>query len=332
MFFIYFGLQTAPRIYDGSKGVTVNGGAGNDTILNTNWLAGNVYEYSSGDGNDVIVGMTSSDTLLISGTTYSTAKSGDNVIVTAGSGKITLEGAASLSSYKIATVKGSSTDTTPSGEDTVPSEDTTPSGDTIISNTKASASVVGTSSADTIKNTGAKASVYGYAGNDSIYNSASSVKVYSGDGNDTINSSGSSVYLDGGAGTDKITISGTGTKNTIYGGAGNDTIYSSNTSGLIYLYAKGDGNDVINGWTAKDTLSITGGAYKLSTVGNNVKVSITGGSAITLVGAKGKTVNVKSASSSTSSIISNTKASASVVGTSSADTIKNTQSTIQQAR
>ncbi len=154
--------------------------------------------------------------------------------------------------------------------------------------------VAGTTSADTIKNTGAKASVYGYAGNDSIYNSASSVKVYAGDGNDTINSSGAALYLDGGAGADKITITGTGTKNTVYGGAGNDTIYSSVTSGLIYFYAKGDGNDVINGWTAKDTLSISGGAYKLSTVSNNVRVSITGGSFVTLVGAKGKTVNVKS--------------------------------------
>ncbi len=80
-------------------------------------------------------------------------------------------------------------------------------------------------------------------------------------------------------------------------------IYSTNAKGVTYLYKKGDGNDVITGWTAKDTLSITGGAYKLSTVGNNVKVSIAGGSFVTLVGAKGKTINVKS--SATSSKLSN---------------------------
>ena len=44
-------------------------------------------------------------------------------------------------------------------------------------------------------------------------------------------------------------------------------------------------------------MTITGGAYKTSTTGSNVIVSVTGGAKITLAGAKGKTVNIKSSSS-----------------------------------
>ena len=40
-------------------------------------------------------------------------------------------------------------------------------------------------------------------------------------------------------------------------------------------------------------LTITGGAYKTSTTGSNVIVSVAGGEKITLVGAKGKSVNIQ---------------------------------------
>ena len=102
--------------------------------------------------------------------------------------------------------------------------------------------------------------------------------------------------INAGAGNDYIHLYSQATKHTVNAGKGNDTIQNYAQGGVTFLYTNGDGNDVINGWTAKDTLSITGGSYKLSTVGNNVKVSITGGSFITLVGAKGTTVNVKASS------------------------------------
>ena len=57
--------------------------------------------YNAGDGNDSIVGFNETSTLEISGALHSTEKSGNDIIVTVGEGKITLEDAASLSSAKI---------------------------------------------------------------------------------------------------------------------------------------------------------------------------------------------------------------------------------------
>ena len=146
--------------------------------------------------------------------------------------------------------------------------------------------------------------MFGYEGNDSITNTGSSVTVYGNEGKDTINSSGSNVLLYGDEDKDIISLSGSGTKNTIIGGTGNDSVYSSVTSGVLYKYAVGDGNDYIKGWTSKDTLTITGGAYKTSTTSSNVIVSVEGGAKITLEGAKGKPINIKSSSSSTSNLVS----------------------------
>ena len=75
--------------------VTISGGAGDDSIYNED--GSNVLiKYNSGDGNDLIEGFGSDSTLQISGSAYSTKKSGKDVIVTVGKGKITLLGAADL--------------------------------------------------------------------------------------------------------------------------------------------------------------------------------------------------------------------------------------------
>ena len=95
--------------------VTMSGGAGNDTIT-----AGGSYKvinYFSGDGYDVITGVTATDTINITGGTYSTVTSGNDVIVRVGSGSMTLKDAVGKS-YKI---NGTPTPTTP----TVPSGSTT---------------------------------------------------------------------------------------------------------------------------------------------------------------------------------------------------------------
>ena len=88
-------------LYKAGVGNTVNGGTGNDTVYNENTIAGNVYEYNSGDGNDLITGFTLSDTLIIAGTTYSTVKSGNNLIVSARKGAVTLQNAATLTGFNI---------------------------------------------------------------------------------------------------------------------------------------------------------------------------------------------------------------------------------------
>ena len=315
------------------KNNTIEGGKGNDYIYSGSYSYENVYVYNAGDGNDYISGFRANDTLVISGTSYSTTTSDKSIIVTAGKGTITLDGAASLSSFTIIETVGGGEDTTPA--DTTPADttpaDTTPSGDddTVIAgvklnNRKNSRFVTGTEYADTIKNTGTKITLFGYEDNDSITNTGSSVTVYGNEGNDTINSSGSNLFIDGGEDNDRISLSGSGTKNTISAGVGNDSIFSSNTSGVMYLYAKGDGNDYIKGWTAKDTLTITGGAFKTSTTNNDVIVSIAGGAKITLAGAKDKTININPSAASVGKSISNTvKAKNVTLATAYADTITN---------
>ena len=94
----------------GSK-VTISGGKGNDTIINNcdsnlipyddNDGSNVIFKYAEGDGNDIIYGFNKNSTLSIGGGSYSTKKSGDNIIVTVVTGKISLMGAASLSAVNI---------------------------------------------------------------------------------------------------------------------------------------------------------------------------------------------------------------------------------------
>ncbi|MBR4152230.1 MAG: hypothetical protein IKT98_04665, partial [Selenomonadaceae bacterium] len=108
-------------VYNHSKYCTINTGAGNDSVYNNegyyctiNTGAGNdlislsygsednVIIYKSGDGNDIVYGFDGDDTLSIIGGSYSTTKSGKNIIVTVDDGEISLVGAASLASVNIA--------------------------------------------------------------------------------------------------------------------------------------------------------------------------------------------------------------------------------------
>ena len=84
-------------IYNDGSYVTINDGAGNDFIYND----GSYVTINGGAGKDTIEGFNETSTLQISGGSYSTTKSGDNIIVTVGKGKISLIGAASLSSVNI---------------------------------------------------------------------------------------------------------------------------------------------------------------------------------------------------------------------------------------
>lgn len=166
---------------------------------------------------------------------------------------------------------------------------------------------------------GALNKVFGGKGNDYIYDNYSNTfnSIDGGDGNDTIISYTGSV--DGGDGNDVITISGPATSS---GGKGNDTIYgvdkggssSSSWNSRLYKYISGDGNDVIIGFKAIDTLRING-AITHSTIksGSDILVSVDGG-VITLKGA---------ASLSTVNIEIKELKDLLVTGTENADTLRN---------
>ncbi|MBR5914102.1 MAG: hypothetical protein IKZ58_07065, partial [Selenomonadaceae bacterium] len=222
-----------------AQNVTINGGAGVDTIYTNG--KGNLIQYGSGDGNDVIVGFGGDDSLVLtSGNLTSTAVSGSNLILTVGSSKVTLQ---NVSAKNINTGGGALTFT-----DEIEEEDTIP--------------------ADLINGT---------AKTDNISNSKSNVTISALAGNDTIKNSGDDVSISGGAGNDKISLSSSAQNVTINGGAGADTIWTNGTGNLIQ-YKTGDGKDVIVGFGESDSIQLTSGSISKSVQsGSNVLVTVGSG-------------------------------------------------------
>ena len=135
-----------------------------------------------------------------------------------------------------------------------------------------SAKIAGSGSDDTITSAGQKITITSGAGNDYIVNKGKSSTINTGAGNDTIVNSGANVTILGGKGNDSLK-----------GGKGKD----------IYVYAQGDGNDVIANYGEEDRISIKSGAVDVSTSGKNIIFTVGKGDnkgKITLQKAKGKTV------------------------------------------
>ena len=130
------------------------------------------------------------------------------------------------------------------------------------------AKITGSSSDDTITSAGQKITIESGAGNDYIISKGKSSTINGGAGNDTIVNSGADVKISGGKGNDLLT-----------GGKGKD----------VYIYAQGDGKDVITNYGEEDIISIESGAVDVSTSGKNIIFKV-GTGKITLQKAKGKTI------------------------------------------
>lgn len=301
-------------LYGGSpfSVITVTGGAGNDTVYSSGYKT--LHQYASGDGNDVIFNWSESDTLKIAGGKYTKKTSGKDVILTVGSGKITLKGAKGKTlnidgtldsggkgtegNDKITNTKSYATINALGGNDTVynnngdySSINTGDGNDSIYAYDNDCVTVNAGAGKDTITGSYFWSKIYGGTGNDkiSITGSSYSNTVDGGDDSDTITAYGGSIS--GGAGNDRINITYNGA--TVKGGTGNDTVsLYSNSYGNLIQYTSGDGNDLIYGVAWTDTISITGGSYTRSTVGSDVVLKVGKGS-ITLKNAASTTINIK---------------------------------------
>ena len=191
----------------------INGGKGDDTIFNDGNDGYNFFQYESGGGDDIIYDFTANDTLQIVGGTYTTLKSGDDLIVKVGSGSVTLVDAAAIEvyidgteSYEAETVKGTA------GADK-------------LTNSSNNIFIDALGGNDSINNSGERVTVSGGAGNDSIVNTGNNSSLSGGYGNDYISSSGYYITVQGGSGEDSISVQAV-IYSSIDGGESGDVIYA----------------------------------------------------------------------------------------------------------
>ena len=282
------------------ENITIMGGFGDDSISLESGASALIY-FTSSDNSDIVHGFDTNDTLQIAGS-YSTNASDNNVIVTAGDGKITLVGAAD----KSLNIQGI--------QDTVPPPTPTPTTSsiyiykggnaTISAGTGTSSSVSSSYSgyeqvniatdftgvevdgdnfivksstgALTIQNSRGKYVKYGDANSNLVAYSYMGANGSGSSSYSSVNNSYSSyntidarskgaVYdvLIGGNNVDDSIVAGSGGSSLWGGSGGNDTLVGG--SGYDeYIYKYGNGNDVIQGANSADLVDLS--SIKLSQI------------------------------------------------------------------
>ena len=154
--------------------------------------------------------------------------------------------------------------------------------------------ISGEKEADVITTIGNYVTVKGGDGNDTITNGITvdeenivagiNVVIDGGKGDDNITSYGDEASILGGDGKDEIFISGTGI--SVNAGAGDDIITQNENSkgGNLFIFAKNQGADVINGFKANDAIKTTSGTAKVEVDASDVVITL-GTGKITLTGA-----------------------------------------------
>ena len=314
---IVTGTSDADTINNSGYKATINAGAGNDSIINSasnvviNTGSGNdtinnsgsniIYQYANGNGDDIIQGYISNDTIQItSGTIDKSLKSGNDVILNIGSGSITLKEALGKN---INLINGSGSKITVQS---------------VVSNSNNNTLISGTYENDSITNSGNYVTINGGLGDDTVEGGSYRLIQYaSGDGNDIIYnySANDTIQITSGNISDSL-INGNdlifnidsgsfilknavdkrinlakGNYMTIIGGTSADIIDSSNHNRLI-IYNENSGNDIINNYSINDTLQITSGTYSTQISGDDIIIT-TGENYITLKGAANNSLNIE---------------------------------------
>ena len=231
------------------KNATIIGGAGNDKISLSSAATGTLIKYSSGDGKDTLYGFDTNDSLEVSGGSYTTSKSGSDILVTFDSGSLLIKNTSSIS-----IIGGSSG----GGDD---DENELPDGWKYANTAKTSITAT-LATADDLDLT----EDYG----DGVIKVDSSkttggVKIIGNDLNNSIKGGKGDDEIAGGSGNDTVSL-----------GAGNDT----------YIYSSG--NDLIQDYAAGDIIQIDTGEIEINgveTSGTNILITTSEGNLIIKNGA-----------------------------------------------
>jgi len=239
----------------GNSLVSLNGGAGNDTITGggdsdiinggdgEDLLSGNADGdlIDGGDGNDVINGDDGSDTLLgnIGNDTVNGGDGNDsltgsfgNDVLMGNAGNDTVRGGFGNDNINGAT-----------GDDLLEGDQ---DNDTLAGGSGADSLDGGTGN-DTIKGQSGNDQIKGGDGNDRIEGNSGADTIDAGDGNDTVFGGNGRDIIDGGDGNDSV--NGMLGRDTIIGGDGNDTLLGGGSVDFIY---GGDGTDTLRGNSGLD--------------------------------------------------------------------------------
>ena len=301
-------------------GVTINGGAGNDTFTggkgNDTFTGGkgkDTFFYANGGGKDTITDyQPGQDTLQItSGSISKTAiaKNKKDLVFTVGKGTITLKNAAGK---KISMKDTRGTYTTNSKLITLGKD---------FTGTMDATKYVSTIKSIDARNVAKVVNITGNSQANKILPGRGGGTYKCGAGDDTITIRGSAKYtVYGDAGDDHININGVGTGNTVYGNDGNDTIYVTSGKNVIYggagadtikigggashIISGGAGNDTFNhtsgtetikDYAAGDTLSFTSAITGVTVSGQNIILTAGTGGSVTVENGVGKLTQVTEA-------------------------------------
>jgi Ca2+-binding RTX toxin-like protein len=241
------GNDNANLIVASKDGSTMDGGAGNDTL--TGGDGADTFIYSA--GNDVIKKFSATDdTLQINGAAVTDGSvSGSNVVLKIGKNTLTVEGMAKK-------------------ELTFTDDDGTKifKGGIFYDDAKTSATLASSFSSkskvkidtDNIDASAVKNGVNLLANSSNNY-------ILGGIKNDTIDGGAGDDEIYGGKGNDKLY--GNAGDDTLVGGAGNDSLWGGDGADT-FIYAKGDGKDVIVGFSSEDFLTFDDIEFTSATVNN----------------------------------------------------------------
>ena len=241
---------------------TLNGGRGNDTLIGGGGQ--NVFVYRKGEGKDFIVNYNAGDTVSLVGATIeeaSTNKKGD-VVFKVGGKKLTVKDSSNLeiTLSEDGTIKTFSGDVLYDGTTAATLATTFYASDTELIDaglidatfTKKAANISGNDSANTILGGKGKDVIYGDAGNDTLTGDKGNDKIYGGTGNDILT-----------------------------GGKGNDSLWG-NDGADEFIYNRGDGKDIIYGFSDDDTLTLNAviRSSRINSKGDAITLKVSGGSVI----------------------------------------------------